>query len=102
LEDKIDIVVGDITEAQGRAGFWDVAQNDGGEDFDIICANLFSGIIKMILPIMKKLLRTEGKLIISGLLDVEESAMKEAITKAGFHVVEAEVRGEWLCLCAEL
>jgi ribosomal protein L11 methyltransferase len=101
LEDKIDIVVGDITESQGRAGFWDFAQNDRG-GFDIICANLFSGIIKMILPIMRELLRTGGKLIISGLLDVEEPAMKEAITQAGFHVIEAEVRGEWLCLCAEL
>jgi ribosomal protein L11 methylase PrmA len=76
--------------------------------FDVIVANLTSGLLKTILPSLRGLFRcggagraVGGKLILSGLLVSEEEAMTHAIRAAGFDGVTAVTKGEWLLLCAD-
>ncbi|MDR1797716.1 MAG: 50S ribosomal protein L11 methyltransferase [Clostridiales Family XIII bacterium] len=87
----IRLVVGDILEEGALAG-------DG--PFDVIIANLTSGILRRLLPRFRGLLAEGGTLLLSGILDAQGEEMKEALENAGFSSITAFAKGEWLLLRA--
>jgi ribosomal protein L11 methyltransferase len=90
VTDRVKLVKGDIREADGIAG-----------DYDIVVANLTSGLVRGIAGRLAALTRRGGGLIVSGLLEDEEDKVREAIESAGFRVSGTEKREEWLMLCAD-
>jgi ribosomal protein L11 methyltransferase len=86
----VRLVEGDIRELAGGVGA-----------YDIIVANITSGLVERIAGILPTLIARGGGLIVSGLLAEEEAKMKDMLARAGFAVTSAETRGEWLTLCAD-
>ena len=66
--------------------------------FDLITANLTCSLIEDLVHTFKQLLAPEGKLIVSGLLDVQEKRVKEAVSKAGLQLLCMKKDGEWLSM----
>ena len=66
---------------------------EGG--FDVIAANVLSGVLHPLLPHFAAALRPGGRVILGGILDHEAAAMKEAAAAAGLSLADEVVEGEW-------
>lgn len=95
LSDKITAQYGNLTE---------------GVDYktDIIVANLMADLVMMLSPAAGDHLRehagnkTGGWYITSGILDIKEEVVSEAIRAAGFTIVDVLHDGEWCAVIARL
>jgi ribosomal protein L11 methyltransferase len=71
--------------------------NIEGQNFDGILANINRHVILESLPSLSNLLKTNGWLLISGILLTDEEIVTEAAKAAGFTKKEMKSRGNWLC-----
>ena len=85
--DAIAIVKGDLTEGVNY-------------DADIITANLMADLVMRLSPAAAKHLRPGGIYISSGILDIKEEAVAEAVREAGFDILEIMSDGEWRAIAA--
>ena len=67
-------------------------------DFDVILANINRNIIIDSLEDLKSRLNTEGSLLISGFLKIDENTILQATNYAGFTRLETMQRGNWLSM----
>jgi len=63
--------------------------------FDVILANILSGIIRPLLPAFQAALKPGGTLIVSGIMDSEHQDVVSAAEAAGLQVVSTEPEEEW-------
>lgn len=63
--------------------------------FDVVAANVLSGVLLPLLPALARALRPGGRLILGGILDEESAAMKAAAGPAGLRRTEESLDGEW-------
>lgn len=66
--------------------------------YDIIVANIQRNIIEPLLPEMKSRLSSNGSIILSGLLNVDEEPMKKTIADYGLLMTEMISENEWIAL----
>ena len=66
--------------------------------FDLITANLLSGILVDISPEIASRLNPEGKTILSGMLSGQENEVIKAFEKAGLSLSKTVVSGQWVTL----
>ena len=69
-------------------------------DPDIIVANLMADLVVMLSPAAAAQLRPGGLYITSGILDIKEETVKEAIEDAGFDIIDVLADGEWRAIAA--
>lgn len=72
----------------------------GTEEYDIVVANILADVIIPMAPVIPDRLKKGGYFITSGIIDMKENAVKEAIEKAGLEVVEINHMGEWVNITA--
>ena len=65
-------------------------------DFDIITANIDRTVITENLEIIHSKLKTNGKLLITGILHEEEKEITNALRKQNFKIIEIRKKAEWL------
>jgi ribosomal protein L11 methyltransferase len=63
--------------------------------FDLIVANILSGIIRPLLPAFRSALRPGGRLIVSGIMISEHENVVADAAAAGLTVVDTEPEEEW-------
>jgi len=65
--------------------------------FDLVLANILSGVIRPLLPAFHRALgsRPGGRLIVSGILRTERDAVMRDATAAGFDVAREDAEEEW-------
>lgn len=76
----------------------DALRPDVKGTFDVITANLFSGLIIAALPNWKKHLRIGGRLILSGILWDQLFEVTKALAARGLRLNEVKRRGKWIAL----
>jgi ribosomal protein L11 methyltransferase len=86
---NIEFVTGDILKEK-LAG-----------EFDVITANLFSGIVIEALPIWSSHLAPGGRLILSGFVRHQELEVVRALRRHGFNPCEIRRRGKWSALLVQ-
>jgi ribosomal protein L11 methyltransferase len=67
-------------------------------NFDVILANINRNIIMQSLSDLKKMLNTEGVILISGFLNVDEKVIKKAAQNKRMKVEKILRNGNWLCM----
>ena len=105
----------DIDEEAVRVATENIRKNDlegsiavmkgdlmAGVDYraDVIVANLMADLVMMLSPAAAEQLGPGGIYITSGILDIKEDAVKEAIEAAGFDIIEVLADGEWRAIVA--
>ena len=87
LEHSISVMKGDLM---------------AGVDYrpDVIVANLMADLVMMLSPAAYAQLGPEGIYITSGILDIKEETVAEAVRSAGFDIIEIMHDGEWRCIVA--
>lgn len=69
-------------------------------DYDIAVANILADIIIPMAPVIAPCLRPHALFITSGIIDFKEREVQDALTAAGFEIVEANRQGEWVNITA--
>jgi ribosomal protein L11 methyltransferase (prmA) len=77
------------------------ADNLGGEDFDIILANINRNILISDIPTYVSVLRYKGKLLLSGLCFFDVEDILEVCDKQGLRLINKQQREEWCSLLLE-
>ena len=85
-------------EAQVLQGSIDAV---GGNEYDLVLANIQSSVLVPILAPVAQVLRVGGRVIFSGLLAREEEAFAAAVVAAGLQVLAVRRRTEWIALAAQ-
>ncbi|NBB74695.1 MAG: methyltransferase domain-containing protein, partial [Bacteroidetes bacterium] len=81
--DRVDVRLGPIREAVPETGF------------DVVLANIERDPLLALLPAFAEKLRAEGRLVLAGLTDADEPAMRSGIAEQGL-TIEREIReNEW-------
>ena len=62
---------------------------------DIVAANLYSGLLKEVFPLLKPWLAAEGRIIFSGVLAKELPATLGAALECGYRPLKTVIRGKW-------
>ena len=89
-----DMMIGNIIddkEVQDRVGY---------EKYDIVTANILADVLVPLTPVIVHQMKPGSVYITSGILDVKEEVVKEAVVAAGLEVVEVTHQGEWVSVTA--
>ena len=81
----------DDKEVQDRVGY---------EKYDIVTANILADVLVPLTPVIVHQMKPGAVYITSGILDVKEEVVKEAVVAAGLEVVEVTHQGEWVSVTA--
>ena len=93
-KDKYEVMIGNIIddkEVQDRVGY---------EKYDIVTANILADVLVPLTPVIVHQMKPGAVYITSGILDVKEDVVKEAVVAAGLEVVEVTHQGEWVSVTA--
>ena len=69
--------------------------------FDLVVANITSGVLLPMLPALKGGTADSGHLVLGGILDREEPMFVRAVEGVGLAVEDVLCEGEWVCVVAE-
>ena len=87
LQDRIELV-NDVVDPAYLAG----VRDDG---FDLIVANVLSGVLAPLLPAFRSAIRADGHIILGGIMDEEADALRAAASGAGLALVSEDREDEW-------
>ena len=93
-EEAFDMMIGNIIddkEVQDQAGY---------EKYDIVTANILADVLIPLTPVIVHHMKKGAYYITSGILDVKEEVVVEAVKAAGLTVVEVTHQGEWVSVTA--
>ena len=92
--EAFDMMIGNIIddkEVQDRVGY---------EKYDIVTANILADVLVPLTPVIVHQMKPGAVYITSGILDVKEEVVKEAVVAAGLEVVEVTHQGDWVSVPA--
>ena len=73
-----------------------------GKTYDFICANILHNVLDDIMNELKQLLKTNGKMVLSGILNEKEQVVLDAIKREKLNITERMTSGNWVGLVVEL
>lgn len=73
-------------------------EKEGKGEYDIVVANILADVIIPMAPFLMPCLKSGGIFITSGIIDFKEAEVKQALTDAGFELLETNKQGEWVNL----
>lgn len=92
--EAMEMVLGNIIDdktVQDAAGY---------EKYDIVVANILADVLVALTPVITAQMKPGAVYITSGILDVKEEVVVEAVQKAGLSLVEVTRQGEWVSVTA--
>jgi len=75
---------------------WEGSANQAKGQYDIVIANIIADVLKFIVHDLKRATKTDGLLILSGILDKKELQVTEVYTD--FELLERKQKDEWVTL----
>ncbi len=92
---KMDMVLGNIIDDKA------VQDQAGYEKYDMVVANILAPVLIALSPEVGQHMKSGALYITSGIIDMKEEAVKEAVEKAGFKILEITYQGEWVSITAQ-
>jgi ribosomal protein L11 methyltransferase len=72
----------------------------GSQPFRVVLANIDASTLTRLLPMLRSLGEPDGRWIFSGILASEGSLFEEALSTAGYFLIDKRSSGEWIGLAA--
>lgn len=94
--DAYQIVKGDVI---GDREFAESVAEIG--QYDIVTANILADVIIPLSGVIRPFMKKDAVFITSGIIDMKEEAVKEALTYNGFEIVDVSRMGEWVSIVAK-
>ena len=92
--EAFDMMIGNIIDDK------EVQDKVGYEKYDIVTAKILADVLVPLTPVIVHQMKPGAVYITSGILDVKEEVVKEAVVAAGLEVVEVTHQGEWVSVTA--
>ena len=93
-DETFDMVIGNIIDDKA------IQDQAGYEKYDIVTANILADVLIPLTPVIVNQMKKGAYYITSGILDVKEEVVVEAVKVAGLTVVEVTHQGEWVSVTA--
>ena len=93
-DESFSLILGNIIDDK------EVQDSTGYDKYDIATANILADVLVPLAPQIIKHIKKDGILITSGILDVKEKEVADALVKAGFTIEEVTAQGEWVSITA--
>ncbi len=68
------------------------------ETYDFIAANIISGVLELLAPLIATHVKPGGIIVLSGILSGQDEAVLTAMTRAGLNLMERYPDGKWMSL----
>lgn len=94
VDETFDMVIGNIIDDKA------IQDQAGHEKYDIVTANILADVLIPLTPVIVNQMKKGAYYITSGILDVKEEVVVEAVKAAGLTVVEVTHQGEWVSVTA--
>lgn len=94
VDETFDMVIGNIIDDKA------IQDQAGYEKYDIVTANILADVLIPLTPVIVNQMKKGAYYIPSGILDVKEEVVVEAVKAAGLTVVEVTHQGEWVSVTA--
>ena len=94
VDETFDMVIGNIIDDKA------IQDQAGYEKYDIVTANILADVLIPLTPVIVNQMKKGAYYITSGILDVKESVVTEAVKNAGLTLVEVTKQGEWVSVTA--
>ena len=94
VDETFDMVIGNIIDDKA------IQDQAGYEKYDIVTANIHADVLIPLTPVIVNQMKKGAYYITSGILDVKEEVVVEAVKAAGLTVVEVTHQGEWVSVTA--
>ena len=94
VDETFDMVIGNIIDDKA------IQDQAGYEKYDIVTANILADVLIPLTPVIVNQMKKGAYYITSGILDVKEEVVVEAVKAAGLTVVEVTHQGEWASVTA--
>lgn len=78
----------------------EVQDKVGYEKYDIVAANILADVLIPLTPVIVNQMKKGAYYITSGILDVKEDVVVQAVKEAGLTLVEVTRQGEWVSVTA--
>ncbi|MBO5388258.1 MAG: 50S ribosomal protein L11 methyltransferase [Lachnospiraceae bacterium] len=75
---------------------------NGGNKYDIVVANILADVIIPLSRVVKPFLKEDGYFITSGIIDMKEEAVKEALLANGFEILDVVHMNDWVSIIAKI
>lgn len=93
-DEAFDMMIGNIIDDK------EVQDKVGYEKYDIVAANILADVLVPLTPVIVNQMKKGGYYITSGILDVKEDVVVQAVKDVGLNVVEVTHQGEWVSVTA--
>lgn len=93
-KDQYEVMIGNIIDDK------EVQDKVGYEKYDIVAANILADVLVPLTPVIVNQLKHGGIYITSGIIDMKEETVVEAVKAAGLEVLEVTYQGEWVSVTA--
>ncbi len=93
-DETFDMLIGNIIDDK------EVQDTVGYEKYDIVTANILADVLLPLTPVIVNQMKKGAYYITSGILDVKEDVVVQAVKDAGLQLVEVTHQGEWVSVTA--
>ena len=93
-DEKFEMMIGNLIDDK------EVQDQVGYEKYDIVAANILADVLLPLTPVIVHQMKKGAYYITSGILDVKEEVVVDAVKKAGLTLVEVTRQGEWVSVTA--
>ena len=100
-EEKLALTCGNLLAGDDKAAKIALEINNG-EKYDIVVANILADVIIPLSGVIKPFLKENGYFITSGIIDMKEEAVKEALLTNGFEIIDVVHMNDWVSVIAKI
>ena len=93
-DEAFEMMIGNIIDDK------EVQDKVGYEKYDIVAANILADVLLPLTPVIVSQMKQGAYYITSGILDVKEEVVVNAVKEAGLTLVEVTRQGEWVSVTA--
>lgn len=93
-DEAFDMIIGNIIDDK------EIQDQVGYEKYDIVTANILADVLVPLTPVIVAQMKPGAVYITSGILDVKEEVVTQAVQAAGLELVEVTHQGEWVSVTA--
>lgn len=100
-EDKLVLTCGNLLEGNEDISKMALDVNNGNK-YDIVVANILADVIIPLSAVIKPFLKEDGYFITSGIIDMKEEAVKDALVSNGFDIIDIVHMNDWVSIIAKI
>lgn len=89
-----------INNISDKCEFQEGSASDIKENFDVVVSNILAEVLISIMNTLANLVKTDGIIILSGIIVEKSGLVKKSAEDAGFRIIETLEEGNWVAIVA--